>query len=296
MRVVASLLSYPPARFIGSELMTHSLLKRLGSRGHEVRVVTAKGRKFWSWEGVRVGPGPLPDGDVLIYHAEYTTAAEVWSGPRVAICHNSRMGVRIGLYNFPPDLLTVNSGTMAGQLGGMVVHPPVPEPGVVSAGDRVAIVSLEAANKVGPFWDVAAAMPEVRFLAVRGGYGAQDVRDFPNVDVADHAADMGPVWAATGLLLVPSATESWSMAASEAMAHGIPVVASDLPELRENVAGAGLFVDRDDVDGWVSAVRAVLADRDRFSVAARARAVEQFAASEREAESWCDAVEELCRY
>jgi glycosyltransferase involved in cell wall biosynthesis len=62
------------------------------------------------------------------------------------------------------------------------------------------------------------------------------------------------VWARTGVLLAPSITEAWGMAAVEALAHGIPVIAHPTPGLREALGFAGRYVDRDNVDAWESVV------------------------------------------
>jgi hypothetical protein len=296
--------------------MTHSLLKALAGRGHEVEVVVREGDAPWSWEGITVTGGslprgewhPIPDADVLVYHTEfYEGSVENWpgKGPRVAICHNARLGVELGLRNCPPTLAVANSEWMVKQLRfprTAVVHPPVPEVNRVS-GDRVTLVNLEETSKVGPFWDIAEAMPDVEFLGVRGGYGKQDVRDFPNVEVIDPvpASEMTEkVWGRTRALLVPSATESWSMVASEAMAHGIPVIGHHspgnvLPGLQENLAGVGLWADRDQPWQWVDRIRWLWDRWNAYSDAAVARAREQRKRHLFEVESWCEVVEGLCR-
>lgn len=312
MRVVASLLSYPPHRFIGSELMTHALLKRLAARGHEVEVVVREGDAPWSWEGITVTGGSLPrgefhtlpPGDALIYHAEfYEGSVEGWRGPKVAICHNSRMGVQLGLHNCPPNVATVNSETMSRELRfprKLVVHPPVPKASNVN-GARVTIINMEETSKVGPFWDLVRAMPDVEFLGVKGGYGKQASprgRRPKNVRVLEPVspADMDEkVWAETRILLVPSATESWSMVASEAMAHGIPVIAHNLPGLRENLDGVGLWADRDQPQQWEQQIRWLLDRWDEHSVVALTRATEQRERHDFEADQWCEVVEGLCR-
>lgn len=310
VRVVASLLSYPPARFIGSELMTHRLLQRLASRGHEVTVVVRDGKAPWVWEGITVTGGSLPKGqfhdlpagDVLIYHAEFWEGSvEGWTGPKVAVCHNARMGVELGLRNCPPTLATVNSDTMNRQLvygRKQVVHPPVPPLRPLS-GDRVTLINLERTSKVGPFWDLVKAMPDVNFLGVRGGYGDQAVprgRRPRNVEIiasVEPALMDEAVWSRTRVLLVPSATESWSMVASEAMSRGIPVIANPIPGLQENLQGVGVWVDRDDAAQWVRAIRWVLAGWEDHSRAALERAQEQFERHEAEVVAWCERVEAL---
>jgi glycosyltransferase involved in cell wall biosynthesis len=56
------------------------------------------------------------------------------------------------------------------------------------------------------------------------------------------------------VLMVPSVHESYGMAAVEALASGIPVIAHPTPGLREALGDAGTFVDRADVRVWVAAV------------------------------------------
>lgn len=311
MRVVASLLSYPPHRFIGSELMTHELLKALALRGHEVEVVVREGSAPWVWEGITVTGGSLPrgefhtlpEGDVCIYHTEFFEGSvEGWVGPKVGICHNARIGVQLGKRNCPPDFLTVNSELMRTEVPysrQLVVHPPVPELNPLS-GDRVTVINMEETNKIGPFWELTKLMPDVQFLGVKGGYGKQSVprgRPRKNVKIIDQMPSdrMDEVWAQTRVLLVPSATESWSMVASEAMAHGIPVIANPLPSLQENLQGVGLWAHRDNPWEWVDRIRFLLGAWDAYSDAALQRAKEQRERHLFEVQMWCEAVEELCR-
>lgn len=310
MRVVVALLSYPPHRFIGSELMTHALLKRLQARGHEVTVVGKENTSGWVWDGIPVIPRPLPDGDVLIYHAEFHEDnvegrpwVDQWRGPKVAVCHNARIGVELGLMNCRPDIAVVNSVVMEGQIRHsrkMVVHPPVPDV-VPLSGDRITVINMEESNKIGPFWELTRLMPDLEFLGVKGGYGKQSVprgRPRKNVKVIDQVPSdrMDEVWAQTRVLLVPSATESWSMVASEAMAHGIPVVANPIPGLRENLDGVGLWAHRDNPYEWVQQLRFLLGAWDDYSAASMQRARDQKERHDFEVQMWCEAVEELCRH
>ena len=301
MRVVASVLSYPPLRFIGSELMTHELLKRLQARGHEVVVIGQDITNPHEWEGVTVRGGTLPDGDVLIYHVDFNQPAMQWQGPKVGICHNSRINVQVGVRKSQPDLLTVNSNTMSSEIpyySKSIVHPPIKVPKRRRRGDSITLINLEETNKVGPFYEVAKLMPHLNFLGVRGGYGNQLIPDqLPgNVEVINqvpHDRMAADVWARTKILLVPSATESWSMVASEAMAHGIPVIAHPLTSLRENLEGVGVWAHRDRPKQWVGAIEGILESYEEHSTAVRARAVEQEQRFEREVTEWCEAVERL---
>jgi glycosyltransferase involved in cell wall biosynthesis len=77
--------------------------------------------------------------------------------------------------------------------------------------------------------------------------------------------DIADLCAAADLFAFPSTWETFGLAAVEAAMAGLPVVASDLPVLREvlHVDGSELvaFVDPHDVDGWRSAIRNALTKR-----------------------------------
>jgi len=90
--------------------------------------------------------------------------------------------------------------------------------------------------------------------------------------------DLPPYHAAADVFLGPATGgESFGIVLVEAMAAGLPVVASDIPGYREVVRGDidGLLVPPEDPVALAAAVRRVLADpalADRLRVSARARA------------------------
>jgi glycosyltransferase involved in cell wall biosynthesis len=63
------------------------------------------------------------------------------------------------------------------------------------------------------------------------------------------------------LLVLPSFEEGFGLPALEAMALGVPVIASDRGALPEVVGRAGLLVAPDDTDAWAEAMRRVLTDK-----------------------------------
>jgi glycosyltransferase involved in cell wall biosynthesis len=138
------------------------------------------------------------------------------------------------------DVLSSTLGIRA-----VVLHPPIAPAAPVTGGDAITLINLTHAKGSSVFWDLAAAYPDRRFIAVEGGYGSQDQREaLPNVDVVEHG-DLDAVWAQTRILLVPSEHESYSMVAAEAGARGIPVVASDLPGIREAAGHGALYTTSD---------------------------------------------------
>lgn len=257
-------LNYPPERFIGSEMMTHQLVKALIRSGAEVRAATTGTSNRWEFEGVQVTQD-LTGCDVLVTHADMPRVGWVHRIPKqVAVCHNLEAGVLLSMHNNRFALVVCNSDAMRAELEQrepqpyMVVRPPSPPQAGLSRGELVTVVNLNE-NKVGRFWDIARVLPEQGFLAVLGGYGEQVIPAMvpSNVEVLEHVPQhlMGErVWSRTRLLLAPSERESWNMTASEALAYGIATVTTDHPGVRENLGDTATYVDRDDIDGWVAAI------------------------------------------
>ncbi len=86
-------------------------------------------------------------------------------------------------------------------------------------------------------------------------------------------------YARATMVVVPSLYEGFGLPAGEAMACGVPVVATDGGALPEVVGEAGLTVPVKDVEALVAAITTLLEDparRDALAVAARQRVVERF--------------------
>jgi glycosyltransferase involved in cell wall biosynthesis len=73
------------------------------------------------------------------------------------------------------------------------------------------------------------------------------------------------VWSRTKILLVPSTYESYGMVAVEALASGIPVIASPTFGLKESLSYAGIFADRSDLDAWEMHIRRLLNDDGTYA-------------------------------
>ena len=131
---------------------------------------------------------------------------------------------------------------------------------------------------------VLARHPDVRLvLAGRGRDEARLralVRDAGLGDRASVESDVDPprrarLFSGALVLAMPSRFEGFGMVAAEAMAAGVPVVATDLDSLPEVVGDAGILVPRDDAGALARALSGLLSDpgeRSRLGSAARLRA------------------------
>jgi glycosyltransferase involved in cell wall biosynthesis len=84
-------------------------------------------------------------------------------------------------------------------------------------------------------------------------------------------------YAAADLLVLPSRAETYGMVVTEALARGIPVVASDVGGVREALRSGGLLVPPADPAALAAALRRWLTDaalRERLRRAARSRRTE----------------------
>lgn len=284
MRVLAITPLYPPYSRVGAWLATHLFLRHLVQREHEVSAFSVGYHRLASWQldGVTVHSGKrgrsfaaelARQADVLVAHAGETVGAEVaevTGRPLVVMVHGAGYQ-HIGT----ADLAVFNSESLRALAGwdgpSIVCHPPTwpDDHRVERTGTEITIVNCSQDKGIKTAWRCAEALPDHRFLGVRGGYGHQVIPRSRNFEVIPTQRDMRTVWSRTRILLVPSAYETWGMVGVEAMCSGIPVIAHPTPGLRESLGDAGIFVDRDDTDGWVAEIER-LDDPDEYATASAA--------------------------
>lgn len=151
---------------------------------------------------------------------------------------------------------------LAPPLPSVVVSPPIDRARVtvqdfVFPGARYAATLINLFENKGPhvLRGLAQRFPERRFLGVLGGYGEQQrCDDLRNVTHWAPRPDVGVVYAHSNVLLLPSREESFGMVGVEAQLNGVPVIAADIPSLREALGAGATYCDRDDLDAWAQAL------------------------------------------
>ncbi len=299
MRIVSFCPRYLPV-LAGGETGAHGIHRALAERGHEVSVVTAtqcaERRARRRLDGVevfhgRIRPAHLRYIEDLRPHALFaqfeqaapTVRVAMATGlPVVILCHGPYGYTELAEAGLAQavDLFVFNSTFLLNlanrNVHHVVVSPPVDVDRVRApegAAPRYAATLVNLFANKGPhvLYELARRMPRRMFLGVRGGYGGQDERSLPNVDLIDPTPNLGEVYGASRVVLMPSAEESFGMVAVEAQSNGVPVIASDLPSLRESLGTGARFVDREDLDGWEAALRLLDDDRAYADASRRAR-------------------------
>lgn len=159
-----------------------------------------------------------------------------------------------------PTLTVFNSHSLAAHVGyqgpQMVCHPYVdPAKFEVEPGDAITLVNLIDSKGYKTFDMLAQYLPGRPFLGVRGGYGQQPTEARRNIKLISPTGNVrDDILAKTRILLMPSEHETWGLIGVEAMCAGIPVIAHPTPGLVEALGNAGIFVDRDDIDGWLDVI------------------------------------------
>jgi len=140
----------------------------------------------------------------------------------------------------------------------VVVHPPVflDDYSNDRINSYITLINLNK-NKGGElFMELAKNLPEYQFMGVMGSYGEQFFdHKLKNVHYIPHTGDINYVYRRTRILLMPSAYESYGRTALEASCSRIPVICTPTPGLKEAMSTAAIYVERDDVDGWIQAIR-----------------------------------------
>lgn len=296
MKIVSYVHAYVPDHNGGAETTLHDLNKALIAEGHECTVVLkqnqGKPAGEYEIEGVQVIQSAdkrdvlhhIPRADVVLTHLECSIRAQLlaqsYNIPVGHVVHNDLSltkryiahGCDFIIYN--TDWIKAKFHEEFGHIPSIVVHPPIlSERYKTDRGRKVTLVNLFERKGSDIFYALAEKMSDVNFLAVKGGYGKQELRhDLPNVEIMEHDFDIKKAYAKTKVILMPSKYESYGRVACEALASGIPSIVADTPGLREALGDSGTYLNPTDVEAWETALRATLTPRKYGSLSKAALA------------------------
>lgn len=117
---------------------------------------------------------------------------------------------------------------------------------------------------------VRRARPDARLVRVGGPFTAEQRIRVRELNIADATvvlpfvdrSTLAAVYRRAAVALLPSEREGFGLPLVEALACGTPVVASDIPVLREVGADAAEYCPVGDIDAWSGAVLRLLAERE----------------------------------
>jgi glycosyltransferase involved in cell wall biosynthesis len=234
----------------------------------------------YEYEGVKVVQAKdkrtilhyLPKSDLVITHLECSTRATILGNkfrvPVAQLIHNN-LDLTRGYIAQGADFIIYNTNWIKADfcddfkhIPGIVVHPPIfANKYKTTHGKKVTLVNLFERKGQDIFYELVRRMPDVEFLAVKGGYGEQIIKEFPNLEFMDNTPDIKSIFERTKVVLMPSVYESYGRVACEALASGIPNIVTPTPGLMEALGDAGIYIGRDSVNDWENGLRALLAPR-----------------------------------
>ena len=310
----------------GGEWATHLYAQDLVCRGHGVVVATGTaqpaGVPIRNLDGIRILHTPEQVPDFLrwfqVARPDLVVATQHWSEPACAALagtgvplvifgygHHQMAQVALAGRAAVPRRVVVCSNALADDLEHLfpqrplVVHPPLDRWRVTSPDsgseprDRISMVNLSFDKGGGMFQSLARSCPDRLFLAGEGGWGNQFPVAGTNVERLKAPLDLPALFRRTRVFLMPSWSETFGMVAVEAQANGVPVIASDLPGLREATGDGALFVPAMRLSDWMEALRRLDDPEEYALLANKARKNAQRLLDAREPEA--DALEDELR-
>jgi len=277
----------PPVGFAGSDVYASDFLAACHKAGHMTCAVVAKRslgmadiidinetRCYMGMSRTRDIRIELERWKPTVIVCQYVTAipgiqlAEQMKIPCIAVVHSMDgwdKVVSVGYNRFTSILFTSN--VLRNQCGhpanSSVLHPPISIDRVkadqcVGFGGPATIINYSFEKGGVDFWNAANKLPAIKFNAVHGGYGKQFIgSNSGNVSMVARTNNIENVYADTGVLVFQSHHETFGMVGVEAQANGIPVIASDIPELHEALGDGALYIKPKSTAELVAALRSL---------------------------------------
>ena len=180
----------------------------------------------------------------------------------ISLAARERVANHLARFGRVPPILTAPIGAEIVPPDGAAL-PPDPD---LSRPYFVAIGTIEPRKNIGFLLDLWSEMDSKApglFICGSRGWGCEDVFDRLDAGVANVTEIAGlsdPALSAllsgASALLFPSLAEGFDLPPVEATALGVPVIANDLPSLREILGNRAVYLDVSDPNSWIDAIKA----------------------------------------
>jgi glycosyltransferase involved in cell wall biosynthesis len=184
-----------------------------------------------------------------------------------------------------PDLLVANAESLQAALEGQGFHCEF-VPSVIDMNATLTRSTRKVAFAINPIasrgvdviWRLAEAAPEIPFVVQESwplppselAEVELRVTQLPNAEFRRNAPPGPQLYGDARVLPVPYRVDNRPRVITEAQSNGIPVLAADVPALREAIGDGGSVLPIDDIDAWVSELRSLWSEPDRYDRIAEA--------------------------
>lgn len=250
----------------GAQITLLELMRHMKQKGHDCVVYKEPGEQLGSIEGIRLTNNfdETADADLVIAQGpnveKKVGLASRYNKPLLFIKHTVRkLKIPKYVYMVYNAHSTWNMFRNTYPNESIVVHPPVDKAKykVDSFRTHITLINLNQ-NKGGHILaKIAEAMPDRKFLGVKGVYGDQHGLFPSNVETIDTVSDMRDVYHRTKILLMPSKAETYGRTTVEAMSCGIPSICDPLPGLIESCSSSAMYADRANIASYVEAIESM---------------------------------------
>ena len=216
----------------------------------------------------------LSNADVVFTHLDNTGVAINWTRHfkkhLVFLSHNdhdyrivrARQANISVVYNNKANQKNVGGGPYPNP--SIVCKPPIFPDDVKynrKHGQNVTLINCNE-NKGGKILvELAKRLPKIKFLGVLGSYGEQIIDDtYKNLKYVPQTPDVHLVYGKSNIVLMPSDYESYGRVALEAAINRLPVICTPTDGLKECLGAAGLYFDREDIDGMAKKIEELMTD------------------------------------
>lgn len=216
----------------------------------------------------------LQNADVIFTHLDSTGVAINWARHYkkhlVFLSHNDHdyrivrarpLNISV-VYNNKANQKNVSGGSYPNP--SIVCKPPIFADDVKynrKHGQNVTLINCNE-NKGGKILvELAKRLPKIKFLGVLGSYGEQIIDDtLKNLKYVPQTGDVHLIYGKSNIILMPSDYESYGRVALEAAINRLPVICTPTDGLKECLGAAGLYFDRNDIDGMAKKIEELMTD------------------------------------